>query len=103
MKHFSKLNNEELDFLFDAILSLETREDCYRLFEDLCTINEMASISQRMQVARMLREKKTYIDIAKETGASTATISRVNRCLNYGSDGYKLVFDKLYKDSGNKE
>ncbi|KMT23274.1 YerC/YecD family TrpR-related protein [Clostridium cylindrosporum] len=96
MKHFSKLNNEELDLLFEAILSLETKEDCYKFFEDLCTINEMASISQRMQVALMLRERKTYIDIAKATGASTATISRVNRCLNYGSEGYKLVFDKLY-------
>lgn len=99
MKHFDKLNNKELDFLFEAILSLETKEECYRLFEDLCTINEIASISQRMQVARMLRERKTYIDIAKETGASTATISRVNRCLNYGSEGYKLVFNKLYGDN----
>ena len=98
MKHFSKLNNEELDFLFEAILSLETKEECYKFFEDLCTINEMASISQRMQVARMLEERKTYIDIAKQTGASTATISRVNRCLNYGSEGYKLIFEKIYKD-----
>ncbi len=98
MKHFSKLNNEELDFLFEAILSLETKEECYKFFEDLCTINEMASISQRMQVARMLEERKTYIDIAKKTGASTATISRVNRCLNYGSEGYKLVFEKIYKE-----
>lgn len=96
MKHFEKLNKEELEFLFKAILSLETKDDCYKFFEDLFTINEMASIAQRMHVAEMLRDKKTYIDIAKETGASTATISRVNRCLNYGSDGYKLVFEKLY-------
>ncbi len=104
MKHFEKLNNEELDFLFEGILSLKTKEDCYKFFEDLFTINEMASISQRMQVARMLKEKKTYIDIAKETGASTATISRVNRCLNYGSDGYNLVFERLYSNkNGVKE
>lgn len=100
MNHFEKLNKKELDFLFEAILSLETKEDCYKFFEDLFTINEMASIAQRMHVAEMLRDKKTYIDIAKETGASTATISRVNRCLNYGSDGYNLVFKRLY---GNKE
>lgn len=98
MKQFDKLNKDELDFLFEAILSLETKEDCYKFFEDLFTINEMASISQRMHVAQMLDDKRTYIDIAEKTGASTATISRVNRCLNYGSDGYNLVLKRLYED-----
>ena len=91
----SKLTSESMDFLCDAILSLETKEECYRFFEDICTINEVQSIEQRLQVARMLKKKRTYTDIANTTGASTATISRVNRCLNYGSDGYNLVFDKL--------
>ena len=91
----SKLTSENMDFLCEAILSLETKEECYRFFEDLCTINEIQSIEQRLQVAKMLKQKKTYTDIATATGASTATISRVNRCLNYGSDGYNLVFDKV--------
>jgi len=91
----SKLTSENMDFLCEAILSLETKEECYRFFEDLFTINEVQSIEQRLQVARMLKQKRTYTDIAASTGASTATISRVNRCLNYGSDGYKLVFDKV--------
>ena len=91
----SKLTSENVDFLFEAILSLETKEECYRFFEDLFTINEVQSIEQRLQVAKMLKQKRTYIDIATATGASTATISRVNRCLNYGSDGYNLVFDKV--------
>lgn len=91
----SKLTSESMDFLCEAILSLETKEECYRFFEDLCTINEIQSIEQRLQVARMLKQKRTYTDIATTTGASTATISRVNRCLNYGSDGYNLVFDKI--------
>ena len=91
----SKLTNENVDFLCEAILSLETKEECYRLFDDLFTINEVQSIEQRLQVAKMLKQKRTYIDIATSTGASTATISRVNRCLNYGSDGYNLVFEKI--------
>ena len=93
--YHSRLSSESMDFLCDAILSLETREECYRFFEDICTINEVQSIEQRLQVARMLKQKRTYTDIAATTGASTATISRVNRCLNYGSDGYNLVFDKV--------
>ena len=91
----SKLTSENMDFLCEAILSLETKEECYRFFEDLFTINEVQSIEQRLQVAKMLKQKKTYIDVATNTGASTATISRVNRCINYGSDGYNLVFDKI--------
>jgi len=95
----SKLTSENMDFLCEAILSLETKEECYRFFEDLCTINEIQSIEQRLQVAKMLKHKKTYTDIATTTGASTATISRVNRCLNYGSDGYNLVFKKIEFDN----
>jgi len=100
MKDFkSKLESKEMDFLFDGISSLKTREEFYKFFEDICTINEIKAIEQRLQVARMLMEKRTYLDIASTTGASTATISRVNRSLNYGNDGYKLVFDRIkWKD-----
>lgn len=90
-----KIKNEAVDSLFDAILTLETKEECYSFFEDLCTVNELLSLSQRFEVASMLRDKKTYLEIAEKTGASTATISRVNRSLNYGSDGYELVFGRL--------
>ena len=87
-----KLRTEAVDHLFEAILSLENREECYTFFEDVCTVNELLSLSQRFEVARMLRAQKTYLDIADKTGASTATISRVNRSLNYGNDGYDMVF-----------
>lgn len=97
-KFSSKLQSKEMDYFFNAILKLETIEECYRFFEDVATINEIKSLSQRIQVAKMLREKKTYTEIAEVTGASTATISRVNRCLNYGNDGYNLVFEKLNKE-----
>ena len=80
---------------FDAILTLNNKEELYTFFEDVCTVNELLSLSQRYEVAKMLREKKTYLEIAEETGASTATISRVNRSLNYGNDGYDLVFKRL--------
>lgn len=91
----SKLKNSDTDFLFKAILSLENEEECYRFFEDLCTSPELKAMSQRLVVAKMLTEKKVYSEIVKETGASTATISRVNRCINYGSDGYNLVIDRM--------
>jgi len=91
----SKLESQETDFLFDAILSLKNREECYKFFEDVCTINEIKALEQRLQVATMLKQKRTYLDIASTTGASTATISRVNRSLNYGSDGYNLVFERI--------
>lgn len=92
-----KLRSDAADQLFDAILSLKTREECYAFFEDICTVNELLSLSQRLEVAGMLREKKTYLEIAEKTGASTATISRVNRSLNYGNDGYDLVFERMIK------
>ena len=90
-----KLRTEAVDHLFDAILSLQNKEECYTFFEDICTINELLSLSQRFEVAKMLREHKTYLEIADKTGASTATISRVNRSLNYGNDGYDMVFARL--------
>ncbi len=90
-----KIRTESVDFLFDSVLKLENKEECYAFFEDLCTVNELLSISQRALVAYLLRKKKTYLEIAEETGASTATISRVNRALNYGCDGYDLVFERL--------
>lgn len=90
-----KLKTELVDDLFEAILSLETQEDCYRFFEDICTINELQSLSQRMEVAKMLRDNRTYLEIADKTGASTATISRVNRSLNYGNDGYDMVLKRI--------
>lgn len=90
-----KIRNESVDRLFDAVLSLNDREECYTFFEDICTVNELLSLSQRFEVAKMLREQKTYLDIAEKTGASTATISRVNRSLNYGNDGYDMVLNRL--------
>ena len=94
-----KLRNKSVDYLFDAILSLKSKEECYDFFEDLCTVYELQSLSQRFEVAEMLNEKRTYMEIAQETGASTATISRVNRSLNYGNDGYSLVFDRIKKNN----
>lgn len=94
-KFESKLENENADFLCDAVLTLKTREECYRFFEDIFTINEVKAIEQRLHVANMLSQKYTYSKIGEETGASTATISRVNRCLNYGSDGYNTVLNRL--------
>jgi len=93
-----KLKSEPVDQLFDAILTLQTKEECYSFFEDLCTVNELLSLSQRFEVASMLRQKKTYLEIAEKTGASTATISRVNRSLTYGNDGYELVFGRMKKE-----
>jgi TrpR-related protein YerC/YecD len=93
----NKIRTEAVEHLFEAILTLETKEECFDFFEDLCTINELLSLSQRYEVATMLKEKRTYLEIAEKTGASTATISRVNRSLNYGCDGYEMVFKKLGK------
>ena len=93
-----KVKSEAVDFLFDAILCLENREECYSFFEDLCTVNELISISQRFEVAAMLKQHKTYLEITEKTGASTATISRVNRALNYGNDGYETVFKRMHKN-----
>ena len=95
--------NASVDYLFEAILSLKNKEECYLFFEDICTVNELLSLSQRFEVAGMLRAKKTYLEIADKTGASTATISRVNRSLNYGNDGYDLVFNRIAALSYDEE
>ncbi len=96
----TKIQDKDIDFLCDAVLQLKNREECYRFFEDLCTISELKAMAQRMAVARMLSKKEVYTDIVKQTGASTATISRVNRALQYGCDAYAMVFDRL---EANKE
>ncbi|MCI1694035.1 YerC/YecD family TrpR-related protein [Aneurinibacillus aneurinilyticus] len=90
-----KIKGKELEQLFEVILSLDSMEDCYLFFDDLCTVNEMKSMAQRLEVARMLRDKQTYSQIEEETGASTATISRVKRCLNYGNGGYMAALERL--------
>lgn len=90
-----KIRTEEVDHLFEAILTLQNKDECYQFFEDVCTVNELLSLAQRYEVAQMLRNKNTYLEIAEKTGASTATISRVNRSLNYGNDGYDMVFQRL--------
>lgn len=95
MAYESKFKRDDIDELFDAVLTLEDREDCYRFFEDICTINEIHAIAQRLQVAKLLSEKKTYSEIESITKASTATISRINKCLVYGADGYKRVLERL--------
>ncbi len=92
-----KVKTQAVDFLFDAVLCLKNRDECYKFFEDLCTVNELLSISQRFEVAAMLKNHCTYLEIAEKTGASTATISRVNRSLHYGNDGYDIVFQRMDK------
>ena len=97
------IRRTEVDHLFEAILTLKDKEECYTFFEDVCTINELLSISERYEVAKLLREGQTYLDISNATGASTATISRVNRSLNYGNDGYDLVLERVHeKEAENK-
>ena len=89
-----KIKTEAVDHLFQAVLTLKTPEECYLFFEDVCTINELLSLSQRYEVAKMLREGKTYLEIAEKTGASTATISRVNRSMAFGHGGYQVFFER---------
>lgn len=98
-----KIQDASTDFLFNAILQLKNVEECYDFFEDLCTVTELKALSQRIVVAKMLREKRVYSDIVEETGASTATISRVNRSLRYGNDGYDEVFKRLKEAAEEKE
>ena len=93
----SRIQDETIDRLFAAILVLENQEECYRFFEDLCTISELKALAQRFDVALMLDKERTYVDIARQTGASTATISRIKRSLQYGAEGYKLAIDKIKK------
>ncbi|MBQ6662329.1 MAG: TrpR-like protein YerC/YecD [Firmicutes bacterium] len=98
MAYESKFAREDIDELFDGILTLKTREECYRFFEDICTVNEIHAISQRLQVAKLLMQKKTYSEIEKLTSASTATISRINKCIVYGADGYQIVINRLEEE-----
>ncbi|GEL76687.1 YerC/YecD family TrpR-related protein [Tenuibacillus multivorans] len=98
-----KLRGRELDQLFEAILTLKDVEECYRFFDDVATVNEIQALAQRLDVARMLREGHTYHRIEEETSASTATISRVKRCLNYGNDAYELVLDRLHEDENQEK
>jgi len=93
----SKIRDENTDKLFEAILLLKNVDECYSFFEDLCTISEIKALAQRLEVAKMLKNGITYTEIAEKTGASTATISRVNRCLNYGADGYSMIIERLEK------
>lgn len=90
-----KFKDIDLDFFFDAVLSLKDKEECYKFFDDICTVQELKAITQRLEVANMLDNDAVYNDIVAKTGASTATISRVNRSLHYGSDGYRIIFDRL--------
>ena len=92
------IRTDAVEELLEAILTLENKEECFKFFEDIRTVNEVTSIAQRFAVARMLKENKTYLEVAKETGASTATISRVNRSLNYGNDSYDMVLNRMSKD-----
>ena len=98
----NKLQNENVDLLSKASVWLETTEECYDFFEDLCTVQELKTLSQRIVVAKMLSEKCVYTDIVEQTGASTATISRVNRSLQYGCDGYDKIFERIAKDEANE-
>lgn len=91
----TKLKDEFTDKLFMAILKLENIEECYNFFEDICTVSELKALAQRLEVAKMLDENQTYTEIAQKTGASTATISRVNKCLIYGADGYRTILNRL--------
>lgn len=93
----NKIKDDNVDFLFEAILNLQSLEECYDFFEDLCTVPELKALSQRIVVAKMLRDKKVYSDIVSATGASTATISRVNRSLQYGCNGYEEIFKRMEK------
>ena len=95
MVYNSKIKSKQADSLFQAVLSLENMDECYRFFEDICTIKEIQEIAQRLELAKLLKNSKTYNEIEEATGASTATISRINRSLNYGADGYKIVFERL--------
>ncbi|MBE3585708.1 MAG: helix-turn-helix domain-containing protein [Thermoanaerobacter sp.] len=103
MAYTGKLKDPSLDELFQAILTLRDVDECYQFFEDICTVAELKAMAQRLAVAKMLQENRTYTEIATQTGASTATISRVKRCLNYGADGYKLVLARLAGGDQNRQ
>ena len=95
-----KLRNPETNLLFEGILTLQTVEECYRFFTDICTIKELQAMTQRLQVAKQLHEGRNYNEVCRDTGASSATICRVNKCLNYGDGGYRTVLERL---GGNED
>ncbi|MDR7856705.1 YerC/YecD family TrpR-related protein [Tissierella sp.] len=95
MEFNSKIKSSQVDGFFEAVLKLDNPEECYRFFEDICTIKEIQAIAQRLEVAKLLKSNKTYNEIENATGASTATISRINRSLNYGAEGYNMILKKL--------
>lgn len=97
-----KLRNPETDLLFEGILTLRTVEECYRFFTDICTIKELQAMTQRLQVAKQLHEGRNYNEVCRDTGASSATICRVNKCLNYGDGGYRTVLERLEGDQHEK-
>jgi len=97
----NKIKNRHIDLLFEAVLEIKNIEECYMFFEDICTVSELHSISQRLEVAKMLKSGYRYSDIIEKAGASTATISRVNRALNYGADGYNIILDRIKKKEDN--
>lgn len=97
----SKFKDEQIDYLFRSIMTLDTLEECYNFFEDLCTMSELQEMAKRMHAAKMLRENYIYTEIAEQTGLSTATISRVNRCMKYGSDGYVTVIERMERRRRN--
>lgn len=101
MQYSPVIDSEDIRGLYEAILKLETPEECYRFFEDLCTIHEIQAMAQRLQVARMLRDHVTYHEIVERTGASTATISRINRCLLYGAGGYRTLLARIDGEEKN--
>lgn len=103
MKVGSRLSGPLVDELFAAILTLRSKEECYCFFEDLCTVGEVHSLSQRLEVAKMLAGNKTYAAIGERTGASTATISRVKRSLRYGAGGYRLVLERMQEETPSRE
>ena len=99
----NKIRTDAVRHLFEAVLCLENEEECFAFFEDICTVNELLSLSQRFEVATMLRKHETYLKIAEKTGASTATISRVNKCLQYGAGGYTRVLKRMQEQEANDE
>lgn len=101
MTYESSFKDELIDELYEAILTLNNMEECYKFFEDICTIKELQSISQRLKVAKMLRENMTYTQIEERTGVSTATISRISKCIHHGPGGYNIVLDRVMGDSKN--
>ena len=102
MEYKSKLQSPELDRLYEAILKLKNVEECYRFFEDLCTVSEITAMCQRYEIAEELDKGTTFAKIVEKVGVSSTTVTRVNRCLNYGADGYRIILDRTKKEDRKK-